>query len=149
MAQKIVDWENIETAYRYSENSVRSIAKEHGINEISIREHAKKNSWIRDPEKQFKIKQAPNIVLDEEQAKRFIKEAKGNAILILSQTMQSMVNDPAIKEKIKIDCSNFKKLVECIAFLEPKNKNEVVEIHNFDMTEEDERLLRKTYGSNE
>ena len=48
---KQVDWIAIEGAYRSGEKSLRDIAAEYGGSESTIRHRAKKNGWVRDPEK--------------------------------------------------------------------------------------------------
>lgn len=46
---KNVDWIAIEGAYRAGKNSIRAIGREYGTSDTSIRKHAKKHGWVRDP----------------------------------------------------------------------------------------------------
>jgi hypothetical protein len=44
---KPIDWEQIETDFTAGVESVRGLARRHGISEVSIRRRAKKYGWVR------------------------------------------------------------------------------------------------------
>jgi len=48
MARKSIDWDAVGREYRAGMLSVREIARQHGIDDRSIRKHAKKEGWSRD-----------------------------------------------------------------------------------------------------
>ena len=45
----MIDWQAIEGEYCAGKKSIRAIAKEHGIDDGTIRARAKKQGWVRDP----------------------------------------------------------------------------------------------------
>jgi hypothetical protein len=44
---KPIDWEQIETDFTAGAESIRALARRHGISEVSIRRRAKKYGWVR------------------------------------------------------------------------------------------------------